>query len=58
VTKEITPENRKQPESAFPAAEYSGDEMTDARPLSDQRVVRIVWFYNDNTFEEFFPVKH
>lgn len=58
VKHELAAEAQSLPESASPAAGYSGEEMTETRTLSDQRVVRIVWFYNDNTFEEFFPVKH
>lgn len=58
VIHENVPENQRQPESASSAAEYTGNEMTEARTLSDEKVIRIVWFYNDNTFEEFFPVKH
>lgn len=58
VKHDTLPENVMQAESASPAAEYTGEEMAEARTLSDHRVVRIVWFYNDNTFEEFFPAKH
>lgn len=58
VKHESAPEARKLPDSASPAPEYTAEEMTDSRTLSDKRVVRIVWFHNDNTFEEFFPVKH
>ena len=56
--REIAPESRKLPESASPAAEYPRDELTDTGPLSEHKAARIVWFYNDNTFDEFFPVKH
>jgi transcriptional regulator with XRE-family HTH domain len=58
VKSESAPEARRLPEAASPAPEYEADETTETRTVSDQRVVRIVWFYNDNTFEEFFPVKH
>ncbi len=58
VKHETVPDTRRQPESASPAAEFTGEQMTEERTLSEQRAVRIVWFYKDNTFEEFFPVKH
>lgn len=57
VKQESAPETRGLPESASHAPEYTGEEMTEERTLSEKRVVRIVWFYNDSTFEEFFPVK-
>jgi transcriptional regulator with XRE-family HTH domain len=34
------------------------DQSLDVRLDTGQNVTRIVWFYDDNTFEEFFPAKH
>ena len=58
VKHESAPEAGKPAESASPAPEYAAEEVADSGTSTGQRVVRIVWFYNDNTFEEFFPVKH
>ncbi len=58
VIPENAPENQRLPEPGSPAVDFAGQESTEASSLSDQKVIRIVWFYNDNTFEEFFPVKH
>lgn len=49
---------QRLPESAPQADIRAGEERPEVRTLSDQRVVRIVWFNDDNTFEEFLPVKH
>lgn len=58
VKHESAPEVRKLPESVSPSDDYTGEEMTEGGSSSVKRVVRIVWFHNDNTFEEFFPLKH
>jgi len=38
--------------------EYESDDSFKAKSGLERKISRIVWFHDDNTFEEFFPSKH
>ncbi len=56
---EITEKETGRPEMEIPAVsnEYTGKDSAVPKENKTSSVKRVVWFYNDNSFEEFFPNK-
>jgi transcriptional regulator with XRE-family HTH domain len=55
---ERDPAQQETVEAPEPPDEYESHEHLTSKSGLTQSITRIIWFFDDNTFEEFFPSKH